>query len=298
MYKSDNAATLENKIEFNIDAIKAKYTDASMENLKNMVLKNAGGDKDLTGYIDKLKPLVPQSEYKSMGTSYNTMRSEHYCKDKKYEDAFNCLIKAHNFGYTISSDKNYEGIMTNLAYKVSGCQEGLSRKQLNQAGIEYGDLDNDGVDEIVVLTKKMEDEYYGYQVVNLYKYTGHSYNLLDKLECNYVENVVDVFIAAANSKQRMIFLSGSAGAHAGYSIDYALQGGKLVPASQEPVYSLYPLESKDIDNDGYFEIPSESVDPESADQSYAGSDKIITWYKINDINNLVIAKQEYVPANH
>lgn len=297
MYQSGMAVTLENKIELNIDAIKAKYTETAMENFRSILLNNASGDKDLAGYIDKLKASIPQAEYKDIEISYYTARSQYYFKDKKYEDALYCLTKARISGYTITSDKNYEGIMMNLAYKISGCQTGLTRKQLNQAGVEYGDLDNDGIDEIVVFTKTMDGEYFGHQVVNVYKFTDHSYTLLDKQDCNYVENVVDAFIAPANSKQKMIFLTGCAGAHAGYSVNYALQNGKLV-ASSDPIYSVYPMEPKDVDNDGYFEVPCEDIDPESPDQSNAGSDKIITWYKIKGINNLVIAKQESVKANH
>jgi hypothetical protein len=61
----------------------------------------------------------------------------------------------------------------------------------------------------------------------------------------------------------------------------------------QSISSIYPVNPKDIDNDGFIEFGDMEVDPNSVDQSYAGSDKIIAWFKSDANGETTEAKKEY-----
>ena len=176
----------------------------------------------------------------------------------------------------------------------------LSRQYSNdnlKAHYCINDIDKDNVQEIIIFEQNMDPTRFDNtenNAIAIYKLDENSYEFYTKVDVEG-SNCIALSVGKIDNDSYAIFIESYEGAHAGYVQLIAYKNGKLLP--QESIYSLYPVGTKDIDNDGILEIGSMEIDPNSEDQSNAGSDKIIQWYKWSHDKGFYIVHTEYQKEN-
>ncbi len=163
----------------------------------------------------------------------------------------------------------------------------LFMQKVNDLGLSndftVGNLDEDSIPELVVYVERNSEDTQDPGQLQVYKFNGEKYELLDSIDMNYDNSNYLLVVGKIGQGQNGIFLSNQVGAHSTVNYGYILKDGKLksvLNPKKLGLISTYPSnEIKDIDGDGILEFSIYSNDPESEEQSSAGSDKIILWYK-------------------
>jgi len=125
----------------------------------------------------------------------------------------------------------------------------------------------------------------------LFKYINGSY-ILSSTSQNDAEECISINISKAKDDINGVFVSGIVGVHSGTQSLYIIKNGKLVPALNENIFSLYPAEIKDIDGDKKLELSSLEKDPKDINLSNAEADEILTWYKWDGNKGLTTVKTQ------
>ena len=193
----------------------------------------------------------------------------------------------------ISKGENYDFLSDELF--ISKVNElGLSNN------FTIGNLDDDNIPEIVVFVERDPDDTNDQGKLQVYKFFGQKYELLDSVDMNYDNNNYQLIIGKLSLTQNGILLSNQVGAHSGITYGYILQDGKLKNILNDNKISLISIytsnEIKDIDNDGILEFSIYTIDPETEDQSSIGSDKITLWYKWDGVDSGNLIDIDRVPG--
>lgn len=296
-YKANNASAEIDKLTFSAKALSYKVDSTSISNYENAINKNMNANTNevitsLQQNIDKL----PKDNYNTMMAAAYRIETKNYITQNKNEDAFKTFIKLKKYGYDYKSDENYKNVMLSLSNSITD-NNMTSVKELNDKGIVFGDIDNDGIDEIVQVSHFYYDiphtdtDMHSY--ITAYKFNGEKFAKVDTLSIDIINKGSKIFIGKPNKDISAVIIDGYIGMHEGISNGYYLKNGKLQALMSEGIVAIYPVDSKDVNNDGYIEFPCMEVDPNSINQSFGGSDKIITWYKVNDNGETSEVKKEY-----
>ncbi len=202
----------------------------------------------------------------------------------------------------ISKGKNYDFLNDELFMsKVDEYANALIKiKSTNSKYYAIGNLDEDNIPELVVFMERNPENIDDEGALGVYKFTGEKYELLDKVSMNYDNTNYLLEIGKISPTQNGILLSNQVGAHSAITYGYILENGKLKDIFNDKKISLISVytsnEIKDIDGDGILEFSIYAVDPETEDQSSAGSDKLILWYKWDEKDSGQLVKVEKEPA--
>lgn len=159
-----------------------------------------------------------------------------------------------------------------------------------------GNLDEDTIPELSIFKERnpnnMDDE----GSLEIYKFDGEKYSLTDSISMNYDNGNEQIEIGKISENQNGLLINNSVGAHSGITYGFILKDGKLESILNENKISLISVYADnkiaDVDNDGILEFSIYSIDPETEDTSFAGSDKMTLWYKWNGGDSATLIKVE------
>ena len=206
------------------------------------------------------------------------------------EQSIKEIILSKGNGYDFLKDKAYMEYMAKLGDELAN----------NTPYYAIGNLDDDNIPEIAVFKERDPNNMADEGSLEIYKFNGEKYNLIDSISMNYDNTNYQIAIGKISENQNGLLLNNSVGAHSGLTYGFILENGKLKNILDENKISLISIytnnEIKDINNDGILEFSIYTVDPETEDSSSAGSDKMTLWYKWNGKDSaelLEIERRDY-----
>ena len=200
------------------------------------------------------------------------------------------IIVSKGSNYDFLADQAYVNHVNTLINSLGNNQ------QSETPPYAVGNLDEDNIPELAIFRSRdpnnMDDE----GSLEIYKFTQDKYSLIDSISMNYDNGNEHIVIGKISEDQNGLFLNNSVGAHSGITYGFVLKDGKLESMFNENKISLLSVyagnEITDVDNDGILEFSIYSVDPETEDTSFAGSDKMTLWYKWNGKDSATLVKVE------
>ncbi len=170
-------------------------------------------------------------------------------------------------------------------------------QKVNELGLSndftVGNLDDDNIPELVVFVERNHEDIEDPGELQVYKFNGEKYDLLDKIPMNYDDSNFLLLVGKISVNQNGIYLSNNVGNHSTVNYGFILKNGKLKSVLNDKKIGLISTnknnEIKDVNRDGILEFSIYTNDPESIEQNPVDSDKIVLWYKWDgkDAGNLV-----------
>ena len=205
---------------------------------------------------------------------------------------------------TITLEDSIKEIITSKGNNYDFLSDELFIKKVNELGLSnhfaVGNLDDDSIPELVVFVERNPNDTNDQGKLEVYKFTGEKYNLLDSVAMNFDNTNYLMTVGKISQRQNGIFLSNQVGAHAGVNYGYVLENAKLKSILNDKKISLISIytenEIRDIDDDGILEFSIYTIDPETIEQSSKGSDKLILWYKWDGKDSGTLVQVDRVPG--
>jgi hypothetical protein len=297
-YKANKASYPIDKLFFSDKALNYKINETSLNNYENAIKQNINNLNVVTTSLQNNKEKISKDIYNSMMIGAYKIQLKKFVTNNNNEDAFKTFIKLSKYGYNYRKNENYNNVMLNLCNLVTNSNI-KNVGDLNKNGIAFGDIDNDGIDEIIQISHLFYDFNCDYDhdlnsYVSAYKFNGQNFTKIDTIKTDLVNKGSKIFIGKPNKEITAVILDGYIGVHSGETNAYFINNGKLEQLMSKNIHSIYPVDPKDIDNDGFIEFGSMDVDPNSIDKSMAGSDKIVTWFKADANGNTTDVKKVYI----
>ena len=178
-------------------------------------------------------------------------------------------------------------------------------KKVNELGLSnnftIGNLDDDNIPELIVFVKRNPDDTNDQGKLEVYKFNGEKYTLLDSVGMNYDNANYQMVIGKISETQNGLLLNNQVGANAGVTYGYILDNGKLKSILSDKKLSLISSETKneikDIDNDGILEFSIYAIDPETENKNTDSTGKIVLWYKWDGKDGGILVQTERVAEN-
>jgi hypothetical protein len=172
-------------------------------------------------------------------------------------------------------------------------------KKINELGISnnftLGNLDDgDTIPELVVFKERNPEDTNDQGKLEVYKFNGEKYDLLDSIGMNYDNNNQQMVIGKISETQNGLLLINQVGSNASVTYGYILENNKLKSILNNKKMSLISSDTKseikDVDGDGILEFSIYIIDPETEEQNSQEYDKIVLWYKWDekDSGNLIM----------
>lgn len=139
----------------------------------------------------------------------------------KFEKSIKNIIKSKDPGYDLIQDKSFINIMDKLA------QELADENIIKFEHLTYGHLDDDNIPEIVVFRERDLKDTKDEGKLQVYKFNGDKYSLLDEVSMNFDNTNYDLTIGKISKSQNGIYLNNQVGAHSGVTYGFILKEGKL-----------------------------------------------------------------------
>lgn len=191
----------------------------------------------------------------------------------------------------ISKGENYDFINDELfTSKVKELRSSLVKNKLiKPEHFIIGNLDNDTIPELIVFIERNPDVTSDEGALQIYKFQGEKYELLDSVKMNYDNTNYLLVAGKVSPTQNGILMSNQVGAHSGLTYGFILENGKLKSILNDKKISLLSAytnnEIKDIDEDGVLEFSIYTIDPETSEQNFRDSDKMTLWYKWDGVDS-------------
>lgn len=206
---------------------------------------------------------------------------------------------------TMSLEDSIREIIVSKGQDYDFLSDELFLNKIKELGFEnkyaIGNLDDDHIPEIVEFINRNPEDMEDEGRLNVYGFDGEKYVLKDSISMNYDNDNYLLEIGKIGPNQNGLLLSNHVGAHSSITYGYVLENGKLKSILNEkklPLVSVSSInEIKDIDQDGILEFSIYTIDPESIEQSTAGSDKILLWYKWDGKDSGQLVKFERIAGN-
>lgn len=218
---------------------------------------------------------------------------------------YGCSIEALDMiPSTITLEDSIKEIIISKGENYDFLNDELFINKVNELGLSNhftaGNLDDDSIPELVVFVERDPNDTSDQGRLDIYKFSGEKYELLDSITMNYDNSNYLLVVGKISPSQNGIFLSNQVGAHAGVNYGYILENGKLKNILNDKKISLISIytsnEIKDIDNDGVLEFSIYTIDPETTEQSSVGSDKLILWYKWDENDSGKLIQIDRIPG--
>ncbi|MGL4730953.1 MAG: zinc-ribbon domain-containing protein [Clostridium sp.] len=289
--KVNKVSSFEEKAEILKKSMSYKVNDKNNKAMMNLILDesriNPSKSEEL---LLSVKNLLDNEIFKKIYFNVEKDKASVLFSHQKYKEAAEIYASCSKYDINVENDKDYiialnQYVETELVKKTNIIDD-ISKYY------EIGDLDNDGVLEVVVFEENNSLSLGTYipNNIKLFKFIDGKYTLAGSIKSN-ATYCMDIVISKAYKDIKGVFLSGGAGAHSGIQNLYILKNDKFIPALDEDVYSLYLTDIKDINGDGILELSS--IERDSSDQNSCNAQclKNETWYNWDGNKGLVIVKQ-------
>lgn len=199
------------------------------------------------------------------------------------EQSIGEIIRSKGSGYNFLEDEAYIKHMEKLGDQL------VTNKNAVPAHYAIGNLDDGNIPELVVFQERDSNNMEDQGSLEVYKFDGNKYILLDTISMNFDNTNYQMEIGRISKTQNGLLLNNQVGAHSGLTYGFIIENGKLkniLNTNKIPLLSVYTSnEIKDIDNDGILNFSIFIIDPESTDFSMVDSDKMTLWYKWDGRNS-------------
>lgn len=211
------------------------------------------------------------------------------------EESVREIITSKGESYDFLEDELYNNKMEELINTIS------SKLKSTKIVYKLGNLDEDSVPELAVFIERNPDDINDQGLLQVYRFNGEKYDLIDQINMNYDNNNYQLEIGKISPDQNGLLIINQVGAHSGITYGYILKDNKLTSVLNDKKLNLLSIytnnEIKDQDEDGILEFSIFTVDPETFEQSAVGSDKITYWYKWDGINGGILTSIERKAPN-
>ena len=285
-YKCYKASDSSEKVDYAIKALKVLDSQNNQGIVRGTVLNLADTDVDKAETkIKDIENSITQSDYVSILSSIINKKIDTLYDKGKYQDAIQEFKEIKNLGGDFKQDKNYDNIMLQEVKSLTNSGSVSNKDSLledNKA--YYGDLDNDGYDEIIEVKDSSSSSQSSYIYnrgtvkINLYTYNNGTYQVADKETIEMASSSTFTGVYQYETDKIGAFIgynSYDSSGNTQYSESvFGVENGKLV--KKGTVTGNKYVKVDDIDNDENYEIQSYS-------ESYVLSVKNTTskWYKIS-----------------
>jgi len=195
------------------------------------------------------------------------------------EDSIREIIVSKSESYDFLSDQLYVEYMGRLGRGL------VTNPESYPAHYSLGHLDEDNIPELLVFKERDPGDLNDQGSLEVYRFNGESYVLLDRVPMNYDNTNHQMVIGKIAKDTRGILLSNGIGAHSAMTYGFVLEEGKLKSIFDENKVSLISIyadnEIKDMDGDGVLEFSVYTIDPETLNFTVEDSDKMKLWYRWN-----------------
>ncbi len=206
------------------------------------------------------------------------------------EESVKEIIVSKGENYDFLEDELYNLKMEELIQSI------LSRLKSYKIVYKLGNLDEDTIPEIAVFIERDPDDIEDQGFLQIYKFNGVGYELIDEIAMNYDNNNYQMEIGKISEDQNGLLMNNQVGAHSGITYGFILEDGKLKSILNDKKLDLLSVytsnEIKDLDDDGILEFSVFTIDPETVEQSSVGSDKITLWYNWDGIDGAILKDVE------
>lgn len=206
------------------------------------------------------------------------------------EESVKEIINSKGENYDFLEDELYNIKIEELIETI------LDKLDTYNINYKVGNLDEDSVPEIAVFVERNPEDTEDQGLLQIYKFNGESYVVLDEIGMNYDNNNYGLEIGLLSTNQPGLIINNQVGAHSGITYGYILEEGKLKSILNHNKINLLSVytdnQIKDIDGDGILDFSVYTIDPETIELSSAGSDKITLWYKWDGNDSTILTKVE------
>jgi hypothetical protein len=162
----------------------------------------------------------------------------------------------------------------------------------NLENYDIGDLDGDGIDEIVMYVNENNSKENVSKLL-VYSYDGEGYYLLDEKEIKYDKGNIKLQIGKISEDKAGIIFCNLANEETTAVYVYLIEDGKLISAINPRKVNLFSVnnnvEIDDIDGDGVLNFNIYTLDPEGNKDE---NSKIVIWYKWDGKDSADVVKKE------
>lgn len=206
------------------------------------------------------------------------------------EDSIKETILSKDENYNFLDDHIYMDKMKELIDMFD--HSGLIDKE----DIQIGNLDDDNIPELVVFKRRNPEDQNDEGRLEVYKFNGEKYTLLDSVSMNYDNVNYQMSIGKISENQNGLYINNQVGVHSSITYGFILKDDKLVSILNDKKLNLvspYPNnEIKDIDNDGILNFSIEIIDPETDNPYSKNQNRIKLWYRWDENDSGVLLKVE------
>ncbi len=206
------------------------------------------------------------------------------------EQSIKEIILSKGDNYNFLKDELYIEYMNKLGKDL------VVNKEASPPHYAIGNLDDDNIPELVVFKERDPNNKEDEGALEVYKFNGEKYVLLDKVPMNYDNTNYQIEIGKIAENTSGILLNNKVGAHSGITYGFILEDNKLKSIFNENKISLISTfaknEIKDIDNDGILEFSIYTIDPETENTNIEDAPKMTLWYKWDGKDNGILVQVE------
>lgn len=206
------------------------------------------------------------------------------------EESIKEIIVSNGNNYDFLSDELYISHMNQLGKEL------VTNTEASPLPFALGNLDDDNIPEIVVFKERDPNNMLDEGSLDLYKFNGDKYELIDSVSMNFDNTNYQIEIGKISEDQSGILLNNQVGAHSGITYGFILEENilkSILDGRKTPLISIYPDNKiKDIDDDGILEFSIFTIDPETVESSAVASDKMTLWYRWNGKDSAELLRVE------
>lgn len=186
-----------------------------------------------------------------------------------------------------------------MRYKIEEYLLTLNNKlNIEKGHYAFGDMDGDMISEIVLFIQRQPDDVNDPGYLQVYKFIGGNYVLIDSISMNYDNTNYSMEIGKISDDSYGVYLSNQVGSQAGITYGYKLQDGKLKSILNPKKINLFSVSTnngiEDIDGDGILEFSIYTIDPETSEKNTKDADKILLWYKWDGLDGGFVVQRDWV----
>lgn len=204
------------------------------------------------------------------------------------EESVKEIINSKGENYDFLEDELYNIKMEELIQTI------LAKLESYKIVYKLGNLDEDNIPELAVFIERNPDDLKDQGLLQIYKFNGTGYVVIDEIQMNYDNNNYAMEIGKISEDQQGLLISNQVGAHSGITYGFILEDGKLKSILNQKKLNLLSIytnnEIRDIDKDGILDFSIFAINPETEEQSAVGSDKITLWYKWDGIDSGILTR--------
>lgn len=284
----------EKKFQYACEALKnwkVGFTVNAFETAASQLIdqKDTSIESEILEYKDYIKP----ENFKELSKKLYNQKTLNFVEAKKYNDAFDSLIKYQENGGIVKDNPKYEIIMLNIIADVTNTKVYDTKVELKEKANTYFDnFDEDPFDEIIQIKDLNPNEYSSKQYdINLYKLTSNKYEKVYTQNEEY-STFISGDVYNYDKDKKGLYLQRVFSGYVSSCEVYKVKDNKF--ESLGSIGSSDPCKVEDFDNDGIYEVKTSTINDSNGNYSHADAPRIEGYYKFKDDgnNNPILVKEE------